>query len=234
MAYTARQLITKSYYLSQIVARGLQTVSGEQIADGLDLLNALLAVKGSDVRLIPYFRRDSFPTIAGTEEYYRPNLLQIEAITFNLGDVRFPMTEMSRRDFFNTPRIDNIQSLPFSWRQERELGGTRIYLYFEPNAVYTVKLSGKFGLTSVALDDDLELTYDGFYIEYLRYALAEYICQDYGNTFPEGSQLKMREIVKKLIDVSPPDLSLRKVSYFTGKGGVLDWQQVNVGQGWTV
>lgn len=232
MAYTALQLITKSYYLSQIVSRGLQTVSGEQITDGLDLLNSLLAFKGSDVRLIPYFRRDSFPTIAGTEEYFRPNLLAIDAITFNLGDVRFPMQEMTRKDYFNSPRVDNISSLPFSYRAERELGGMRLYLYFQPGAVYTVKLSGKFGFDEVTLTTDLSLTYDTFYIEYLRYALAEYICSDWGATFPDQSMQKFKEIQDKIMDVSPPDLSIQKSSYFGDRRGGLDWQYINLGVGY--
>jgi len=232
MAITARQLITKSYYLSQIVARELQTVSGTQLADGLDLLNALLDVKGSDLRLIPYFRRDSFPTIAGQEEYFRPNLLAVETLTFNLGDVRFGMQEMSRREYFGTPRVDNVQSLPFQYRAERELGGTRLYLYFQPNGVYTVKLSGKFGLTQVTYDDDMSLTYDLYYIEYLRYALAEYICQDWGQTFPEPSRMKLEEMRKKLLDTNPPDLTIQKLGYFGDARDTLDWQTINLTTGY--
>lgn len=231
MTYSARKLIAESYYLSQVVSRPTQTVSGMQETDGLDLLNALLAVKGTDLRLIPYFQRSSFQTVIGQEEYYIPNLLQIEDLTFNLGAVRYPMRQMTRRDYFGSARVDNLQSLPFSYRQEREYGGTRIYMYFEPNAVYTAKLSGKFGLTAVTLDQDLSLTYDGFYIEYLRFALADYICDSYGATFPDGSKSKMAEIVKKLMDASPPDLSLGKLGYFDGQDG-LDWQYANLGVGY--
>ena len=232
MAYTSLQLITKAYYLSQVVSRELQTVSGVQISDGLELLNALLDVKGSDLRLIPYYQRDSFPTIAGVEEYFRPNLLSVDTMTFNLGDVRFPMEEKTRYEYFGTPRIDNVTSLPFSYRCERELGGTRIYLYFPANAVYTVKLSGKFGLTEVTLTQDMSLTYDLYYIEYLRYALAEYICLDYGQTFPALTKMKLEEMRKKLLDTSPKDLSMHKRSYFRDQRGGLDWQTINLSEGY--
>ena len=231
MAYTALQLITKAYYLSQIVSRELQTVSGVQIADGLELLNALLDFKGTDLRLIPYFRRDTFPTINGVEEYYRPGLLQVDAITFNIGVVRYPMRELSRRDYFATGRVDNITNLPWSYRQERELGGTRLYLYFLPGAVYDVKLSGKFALSQVTLMQDLSLTLDTYYIEYLRYELASYICSDYGATFPEHSQKKLDEIRKKLLDVSPRDLRVRGISYFNARPGI-DWQFINLSNGY--
>lgn len=231
MAVTARELITRSYYLSQIVARSLQTVTGQQITDGLMLLNALLDVKGSDLRLIPYFKRDEFVTIAGEGEYFRPNLLQIDALTFNLGTVRYPMKEMTRKEFFATGRVDNIETLPWSYRIERELGGLRIYLYPLPSEVFTMRLSGKFGLTEVTLDQDMSLTYDLYYLEYLRYALAEYICAEYGNTFPEASQVKLAEIRKKLMDISPLDLRCRKRSFVNAQPGI-DWQIVNLSTGW--
>ena len=231
MAYTALQLITKAYYLSQVVSRELQTVSGDQITDGFDLLNALLDVKGSDLRLIPYFKRDTFPTIAGVEEYFRPNLLQIDALTFNISTVRYPMKEQARRDYFATGRVDNVQTLPWSFRQERELGGTRIFLYPLPSGVFNMKLSGKFGLSEVTLFQDLSLTYDLYYIEYLRYALAEYICADYGATFPDQSAMKYKEIRKKLMDISPLDLRIMKRSYFNQQEGI-DWQIVNLSVGY--
>jgi len=232
MAYSALKLITNAYYLSQVVSRELQTLSGTQASDGLELLNALLDFKSTDLRLIPYFKRDSFPTINGVEEYYRPGLLQVDSMTFNIGTVRYPMREMARRDYFATGRVDNITNLPWSYRQERELGGTRLYMYFLPGDVYTVKISGKFALENVTLMQDMSLTYDAYYIEYLRFALANYICGEYGATFPDQSAMKLQELQKKLMDVNPPDLRVRGKSYFNSSPS-LDWQQVNLGLGWT-
>ncbi len=231
MAYSALQLITRSYYLSQIVSRGLQTVSGEQVTDGLYLLNALLDFKSTDLRLIPYFERFEFPSIQGQEDYFISNLLYVDALTFNIGPVRYSMNDMTRKDYFSTPRVDGIQSLPFSYRVERELGGARIFLYFVPEAIYQMKLSGKFGLTEVTLETDMSAVYDLYYIEYLRYALAEYLCSEWGTTFPDESKRKYEEIRKKLMDVSPADLSIQKRGYFT-RGPFMDWQSVNLSKGW--
>ncbi len=231
MAYTALQLITRSFYLSQIVSRELQTVSGDQVTDGLYLLNALLDFKSTDLRLIPYFQRSTFPTIAGTEEYYRPNLLAIDSLTFNIGVTRYAMREKTRDEYFAVSRVDSVQSLPVTYRVERELGGLRLYLYPLPADVYQMKLSGKFGLTDVTLQTDMSLTYDTYYIEYLRYALAEYICSEFGATFPDQAMRKFKEIEKKLMDVSPKDMSLQKQSYFGGQPG-LDWQSVALWKGY--
>ncbi len=231
MAYPALQLITRSYYLSQIVSRQLQTVTGDQITDGLFLLNAILDYKSTDIRLIPYFQRYEFDTVQGQEEYFIPDLLYVDSLTFNIGPVRYSLNEMTRKEYFASPRVDNIQSLPYCYRIERELGGSRIFLYFEPDAIYQMKISGKFGLTEVALTTDMSTVYDLYYIEYLRYALAEYICSDYGATFPDESKAKYMEMQKKLMEVSPPDLSIQKRSYFGG-GPAFDWQMANLYKGY--
>ena len=233
MAYTALQLITRAYYLSAVVSRSLQTLTAEQVSDGLYLLNADLEYKSADLRLIPYFVRDAFNTVQGQEMYFVDGLSYVDSLTFNLGTVRYSLLENTRKEYFSGPRIDDVQSLPYCYRVERVLGGSNIYLYFVPNDVYTMKLSGKFALTNVALTTDLSLTYDYFYIEYLRYSLAKMICEEYGATFPDESKIKLMTMEKKLMDVSPADLSIQKRGYFGGTP-VLNWQQINVGKGWTV
>ena len=89
MAYTALQLITRAFYLSQVVSRDLQVPNSSQITDGLYLLNAILDYKKSDLRLIPYFTFYEFDTVLNQELYFIPNLLLIDTITFNIGDVRY-------------------------------------------------------------------------------------------------------------------------------------------------
>lgn len=231
MAYTALELITRAYYLSQVVARGLQVVTGEQITDGLHLLNADLEYKSTDLRLIPYFERFEFDTVQGQEEYFIDNLLYVDSLTFNTSNVRYSLLEFTRKEYFAVPRIDNVQSLPYCYRVERERGGARIYLYFVPNQVYNMRMSGKFALTDVTLTTDMSLIYDNFYLEWLRYSLAIKICEDYGATVPDATRMKYMEMTKKLMDVSPADLSIQKRGYFNNSP-VMDWQQLNIGRGW--
>jgi hypothetical protein len=232
MAYSALTLITRAWYLSGIVARNLETVSGDQITDGLFLLNTLLDFKASDLRLIPYFTRYAGTFIAGVEKYYIPNLYAIETMTFNLGDVRYPMSSTNRDVYFGNGRVDNIQSLPFQYHLERDFGGSNVWVYFLPNSNYTFNLIGKFALTDVTLNQDMSLTYDNFYLEYLRYALAQFFCHEYSIAFaPEKAQmLKMYE--KKLTDVSVPDLTIRKMNFINGTT-VMNWAMYNLGKGYT-
>lgn len=230
MAYTALELITRAYYLSQVVARGVQVVTGEQITDGLHLLNADLEYKSTDLRLIPYFERFEFDTVQGQEEYFIDNLLYVDSLTFNISNVRYSLLEFTRKEYFAVPRIDNVQSLPYCYRVERERGGARIYLYFVPNQVYNMRMSGKFALTDVTLTTDMSLVYDNFYLEWLRYSLAIKICEDYGATVPDATRMKYMEMTKKLMDVSPADLSIQKRGFFNNSP-VMDWQLYNI-PGW--
>lgn len=229
---TALQLIEKAFYLSQVTSRQLQEVQGYQIQDGLYLLNALLDVKGSDLRLIPYYTQTVMNTIPGQEQYFIANQLSIETATFNVGVVRYEMQYQSRDRYFGVGRIDNIQSLPFSFHFERAFGGGNLYLYYVPLDTYVLKLWGKVGLTEVNLNSVLSGVYDAFYIEYLRFALAEYICIDYAQTFPPQAAAKLAEIRKKLLDVGPIDLTMKKINTL-GKKQVFNYAMANI-PGWTV
>lgn len=231
MAYLTRKLITRAYWLAQIVSRGLEQVTGDQMDEGLDLLNFLLEFKSTDLRLIPYFQRFQFTFTAGEESYFIDNLLDIQTMTFNLGTVRYGMTSQTRRTYFGNSRVNNITSLPFTYRAERELNGMRIWVYFLPNQDFTVDITGKFALQPVTLDQDLSLTYDTFYLEYLRYALAEYICNEYAIDMPVQAKAKFMEIEKKLMDTSPPDLSVRKLN-FSGGQNALNWAIINLSNGY--
>lgn len=231
MAYTVTKLITNAYYLSGIVARNLQTVTGDQIEDGLDLLNAVLEIKTAGIRLIPYYTQFDFTAVIGQEKYFIPDLISVETFTFFIGPVRYSMQQSMRKQYFGSPRVENIESLPYNWHIERCFGGANLYLYFVPNIAYPLEIMGKFRLSNVVLNQDLALTMDRFYIEYLRYALAEQICAEYNIPFQPQAQAKLEEYEHKVMDISPPDLSMTKMSSLQ-RDTALNFGDINLGLGW--
>lgn len=231
MAYTTTDLINRAFYLSQVVSRELETVSGQQIEDGLLWLNAILSMKSVHSRLIPYFKQYNFNAVAGQEKYNVPNLVDPETLTFNIGPVRYSTMSMSRRPYFGSGRVDNVGSLPFNWHFERVLNGSDIYLYFIPDTNYPITIWGKFGFDEVFLGDDLLLTFDAYYIDYLRYRLALKICAEYGIPMQPQALNELQEMEDQVTDISPNDLSISKVSCFTGNNG-LNWGDINTGKGW--
>jgi hypothetical protein len=325
MAYTAQTLITRSWYLSGIVARNLQVVTGDQITDGLMLLNALLDFKQIETDLIPYYTYLEMPLVGGQEYYFMPNVAEIELATFNIDVVRYPMDQTGRRAYFGSSRVDNIQTLPFNWNFNRGEGGGTLGVYFLPQANYPLKVMAKLFLNDVTLQTDLtnvlsslgqgfvqnivvtnpglnytsiptvtvsggggtgveayavirgggiaainlvnaggnfvstpsvtitggggsgavaqayvsnynfiqtnNAGYDSSYLEYMRYALANYMCSEYGILFNPESQKIYDSMRRKLMYMSPPDLHLQKISILTESTGY-NYGDINIGRGW--
>lgn len=246
MAYTAQELITRSWFLSGIVARNLQVPTGDQINDGLRMFNDLLNFKQIDLPLIPYYTYIQIEAVPDQEFYFLPFVASVESVTFNIGPVRYPTGDTTRRAYFGSSRVDNISALPFNFNYSRSQGGGNLALYFLPESNYPLKLMVKLFLVDVDLTTDLTNVsqivpytflnssnqgYDTSYIEYLRYALAQYMCSEYGITFNPESKAILTSYTRKLMYMDPPDLSMNKISILT-EGTGYNWGDVNIGKGW--
>lgn len=224
-------LITQAYYLADVVSRDFETVSGSQLADGLTYLNGILGEQSATSRYIPYYTHQSLNTIPGQEEYDVVDLVDVDAATFNIGPVRYSMRRQDRRYYFGSPRVDNIESLPFTYFFERQTNGGKLYLYFLPADVYVVKITGKFSLTQLQADTDLDNLLDIFYIQYLKFKLAQDICLYNNIAFAPEKLERLRQLERNLNGIAPQDLSGEKLSTMSGSGGY-NWADVNIGRGW--
>lgn len=234
MAYPATELITNSFFLSGVLGRDLQVISGSQLAEGLSLLNSVIAIKSADTRLIPYYSQYEFTATVGQEKYPIPGLLSVETFTFNIGQVRFATIQVPRKTYFGSGRVDNINSLPFSWHLERALGGSNLFVYFNPGSDYVLKITGQFALPTIPNQAfDLSTAYDTYYIEYFRYALCELICHAYQKSMLPECANKLKQYEAIITDISPPDLTVTKTSSLKS-GPYIGWGFVNLSQGWTV
>lgn len=255
---TAQQLVTNSWFLSGIIARNLQVPTGDQITDGLQMLNNLLDFKQIETDLIPYWQYITFNAVPTQEYYFLPYVAAIETSTFNLGVVRYPMVSTSRTNYFGSSRVDNIYTLPFSWNYERGVGGGTFGMYFIPDQPYPIKMKVKIFLVDVTLETDLsDVTesftnpyaipnyttysfvnngiqgYDTSYTEYLRYALARYMCSEYGILFNPESEKIFQSMARKLMYMGPPDLSGKKLTILQANEQTgYNWGDVNLGHGY--
>jgi hypothetical protein len=217
MTYNVRRLITEAYYLTGIVSREFQTIQGGQLATGLSLLNDFLAFESIATQTIPYWQEYNFNTVLGQEIYFVPYLVDIESMCFYLSNVRIPMEQKSRKEYFFSGRVEGLTVMPFTFRMERTTGGANLWLYPLSNTPYPVMAMVKFGLDALpeqssSYDMNLSPIYDRFYLMYMRYALAELICHDANVNVPPLVTAKLTQIVEGLIEVEYPDMKCSVIS----------------------
>ncbi len=155
MPYTTNQLITGAYYAAGVVSREFETVSGGQISDGLGWLNDILTEKRVDNGMVPYETKFSFIANPGQETYWIPDLIQVDTFVFYLDKVRYSLQYTKRNQYFGSPRVEDIRTLPYQWYFERKVGGGNLHIYFLPDRNYPMELHGTFGIDPVVLNQDL-------------------------------------------------------------------------------
>lgn len=235
MPYSVNKLITNAFYLSKVRSKDFQTVGGDDIAVGLDLLNEVLAETSINTRMIPYYKEKIVTAIIGQELYFIQYLVEPFSLTFNDNVIRYATSQLSRREFHSTTRIDGINAYPFDVSFERVTDGCNMYVQFLPAAPFVFKIWGKFALsllTTGQLTQDLLVSYDLFYIRYLRYLLAQEICNYYGTPFSAELKAVSDRISANLNDMNPIDLTTRKLDLYDDKNSI-NWAQVNLGKGFT-
>lgn len=156
MVYTVTQLITDAYYSSSLVAREFEAIQGYQLNDALIWLNQILLDNSTDTGEIPYITTYlEFNCVSGQEKYYIANLMDIQSIVFFIGSVRYEMKSLGRHKYFGTPRANNINALPLSYRYERAFMGINLFLYFLPQEAYLMQIVGNMYMNPVMLNQDL-------------------------------------------------------------------------------
>lgn len=232
MAYLTTNLITDAYYLSSIVSRDFETVTDSQTSDGLNLLNDVIADRTIDHGTIPYTDKLSMAAVDGQSEYFIENLIDLEVFVFYIGGLRFQTVNQQRKEFFGSFRQVNINSLPFNWHVERLLGGAKLYLYFVPDTNFPLELWGQFRLLSVTLMQDLSLTLDRFYTNFLKYLLADRLCQFNSFRVPDDVRRQLDRYYEWINNnTNVMDLRTQKFSSLSGTGAI-NWAVVNLSGGW--
>lgn len=223
MSYTSGELVTRSWFLTGIVSRELQEVSGTQFEAGLFCLNALLAMNTANMGMIPYFTKTNFTGIVAEEAYFIPNLIQLETLTFVIPNatsptqtVRFPMSRKTREDYWATPRANGVESLSYIYDVVRTLGGSNLFIYFTPNNPFIFEMWGKYSLLSTVANQDLSLIYDPYYLEYLRYGVATYLCEEWNVIPPPSVIAKFKQYEQLLRNTSPTDFTQKISCPFNG------------------
>jgi len=259
MVYTVTQLVSDAFNCSGIVGKEFEQVSGEQQTEGLIYLNSLLSKKTADKSAIPYFLEYNANFVIGQEQYFIKNLIDIDSMTFFIdsppdpiivnpmpgspipgvtgagNQVRYAMMKKDRKAYWQTPRANQIMSLPFQFYMERQFGGASVFVYFLPVQPYQFQIWGLFALNNVVAQQDLSLTLDQFYIDFLKFELAERLCAEYDYSMPEGAAKQLAEY-QTIIDKREQrlDLTQQQISALSQTTDGVNYAYANLGTGWTV
>lgn len=231
MATTVLNLINNAFYVSGIVARDFQTVSGQQIGTGLECLNEILTDKRVEDDMIPYYTKYDFNAVVGQEMYFIPGCIKFDTLVFFLDSIRYAISPSTRIKYQGSSRANDINSFPVIYYVERCLGGANLFMYFWPDQAYAFEGWGLFDMSTVAINQDMELTLDPFYISYLKYALADRLCTNYNYEVPAKVEKQLAWYQTNISNRSQEmDLSMTKLSTLDSSN-VFNYAQVNIGRG---
>lgn len=232
MAYLTSELIADSYYLSGIVSRDFETPTGAQMTDGLRLLNDVLADRTVDESTIPYTSKYTLVAVPGTAEYFIPDCIDVDTFVFYINTLRYQTRNQQRTEFRGSFRATNIQSLPWTWNFERKLNGGTLSLYFVPDTNYPLEIWGSFRLSSVTMFQDLSLTLDRFYTNFLQFLLVQRLCQFNSYVVPRDVAEQLERYFKWIgNNTNIMDLRMQKLSSLNGAVAI-NWGVVNLSGGW--
>jgi hypothetical protein len=185
MAKVALEVITDAFGLSQIYGEDFENLTDTQIRKGLQALSYVVSEKTYDDSNNPYYEKISFSMDYAQPSKFIDNLIGVSTLTFNLDSVRYAVSELTREEFDGSFRANQVYTLPLTYFMERAKGGGNIYVYPFPNQTYEFDLWGKFSLTSVtSLYQDLSLSFDDTYIDYLTFLTARRLCLTYSFEIP--------------------------------------------------
>ena len=233
MYYPVTKLITGAYYESGIVARGLGAVSGAQASDGLDLLNEILVEKSMDSVFLPYWQNTTITLMTGEETYNITNLIELATLTFNIGNVRYPMDEQGIREYNATGRVSGFTSLPDRYYLQRTLNGMLIKLYPSPASTYILNILGKFAYDQITMmQADLSLTFDAFHILYLKFKLAYRLLIWKQQAIPPALDKQLTNMEQRFHALGGQDFTVQKTSAFGMPFGGPNYMRAALKDGW--
>lgn len=226
----ANELIANAYYLSGVVSRELETVTGSQMADGLVMLNDVLGEAAAKGVKIPYYAHSTFNAVVNQEEYYLEGILDVAELTFTNGNVRYSLRRCERDEYFGQGRVNNIATYPTIFTVERAVGGCKVYVYFVPDRTYEFQVTQKNFFPAVNLYTDLSTIFDRYYGLFLKYEIAKMICDNFDVPFSLSKMEKLKELRAEIYSVDPPDMSFVPNSYLDAPQSY-NWAAVNLYRG---
>lgn len=212
--------VTGNFFPQNVVLNQDLTLLGNSVNLGTVTITGAGTIAANQLVINAYDLAGTYATVAALVTAINNNVDNVTA-TYTIGS-----NAQNGINFTLTNTTNNITQLPNNLISVATLGTQS-----STNHVTFGNFSTLNGFKSV---NYVSSGFDQFYIDYIRYELAERLCKEYAYDVPPGVKDQLdtyRMQISKLAE--PMDLQIQKMNPLSEATGI-DWAQVNIGKGWSV
>lgn len=221
VAQTVKKFVEDSYSLINASSPTVP-LHGDDMSKGVQYLNELIRSYSGTGLLLTV--ADTKTTVVGISQEnvtfadpdYLPladipegRLANLENAWLELSGVTYPLNITNRNEFLAAYKYEPLQGLPRFAIVFPEVDVTRVRLYPAPSQAYEFFAYGKYELSYLTQNDNMAIL-PGYYLRYLRFALAKDIAMYKGRSDAWGEKLEsmLLKAEQDMISVSSVNLKI--------------------------
>lgn len=177
-----------------------EVLTSSEMTIGFDLLNDSISAYNSDGSFISYEATVFFNTVPFVGQYVLTNklppivpppppqpsqvfvpsnpIVQLNFVNFLFGNVVYPVRIISKNEFYNSIRVNNVPGLPYYCFLDQQEDLSIVTLYPVPNIVYGMEVRGKIRFNYLQRFSVVQQIPEYFF-KFLRYELGKELVSFY-------------------------------------------------------
>lgn len=180
MKLQVNKLIDKAYQVIGIKSAD-RNLTGDEITEGLEQLNIIIDLISGNSQQISFSKTLTFDLTIGKQVYTigeggdfgNERLVNLEKAVLIDSNIQYPLSILSDNAFYGISRNLNTNGKPSRVFFQNNLDNlTEIHFFIIPDKSYTVKIKGKFILSNLEFNTEIE-NVPHYYYAYLQYYLAK-------------------------------------------------------------
>jgi len=235
MARTVNRLIEQSFRKAQLYTQD-RIIEGYKITEALDMLNDILDENSAEASYVAFYQLLTFAMTPGKREYtigrnvgndiVNNRLVELKHVSLIASETRYPVRIITDNDYYSVIYYESAAGRPSSVFSQNEIAQTTLIFISKPDIAYTCEVKGKFILSDLELNTDIENVPPYFY-QYLKYALAKELALEYlpANWTPNHEKRFMK-LENHLRTMNDYDTSIRFSDALIGRR---QWYYNNLG-----
>jgi len=224
---TPNDIIDRAYRIIGVRSKD-QALSGDDVGQGLYILNQMLDHYSADSQLIAYYDVIEFPLVVGQESYTisdqlvadvtNKRLVYLKYVNLIDNQYRYPVRVENDTMFYRFTRDETVTRRPSIVFLQQEIGQSRITFIEAPDKTYTCVVKGKFILAHLELSTIITQVPIAYH-RYLEYALAnELRASRSGAEWSDISERNFQDAITNLTTSNDIDIEIEPDNLFVLRG----------------